>query len=118
MTTNWYYAAENRQMGPIPEAELDSLAATGVIAPQTLVWREGMPSWRSYSTAKLTELPNLSDELPEVVGVCTQCKKAELQAEMVRFGATWVCANCKEIYTQRLREGILGQGIHYAGFWT
>ena len=118
MTSNWYYAAENRQMGPIPESELDSLVASGIIKPQTLVWKEGMEGWRSYSAARSQAPPSLGNGVPGVTGLCSQCQRAELQSEMIRFGPDWVCADCKELYTQRLREGTLGKGMVYAGFWT
>jgi uncharacterized RDD family membrane protein YckC len=37
----------------------------------------------------------------------------------VRFGDRWVCGNCKEAFTQRLREGVAPTGaVVYAGFWV
>jgi uncharacterized RDD family membrane protein YckC len=119
MTTQWYYASEDRQMGPIPESALDSLVSTGVIEPYTLVWHEGMGGWQPYSSLRngvSVQPSNPSDEVPGVVGLCSQCEEAQLHSEMVRFGADWVCANCKDKYTQRLREGTLGRGMVYAGF--
>jgi uncharacterized RDD family membrane protein YckC len=120
MTTNWYYASEDRQMGPVPETEIESLASAGVIEPHTLVWHEGMPNWQAYHTVRnlLGAVPSTnSDEVPGVVGLCSQCEEAQLHSEMVRFGNNWVCANCKDRYTQRLREGTLTGGkLAYAGF--
>ncbi len=41
----WYYARDNKQMGPVSSVELKRLAAAGSIAPDDLVWREGMTEW-------------------------------------------------------------------------
>ncbi|MBP9535386.1 MAG: DUF4339 domain-containing protein, partial [Pseudoxanthomonas sp.] len=40
----WYYsAADGQHRGPFPAAEMQALAARGVITASTLVWREGYP---------------------------------------------------------------------------
>jgi hypothetical protein len=41
----WYYARDNRQMGPISSAELKRLATFDELRPDDLVWREGMTEW-------------------------------------------------------------------------
>jgi len=110
MSTLWYYASEDRQMGPVAEADLDHLASSGVILPYTLVWHEGMAEWQTYSSIRTG--------IAGVVGTCSQCQEVELHSEMVRFGEHWVCSNCKDRYTQRLREGTLAGRMVYAGFWT
>lgn len=49
---------------------------------------------------------------------CTQCGRQYPGDEMVRFGAATVCANCKDIYAQRLREtGQVAGARVYGGFW-
>ena len=49
---------------------------------------------------------------------CTQCGKLYPADEMVRFGTATVCANCKDIYAQRLRETGQTAGARvYGGFW-
>lgn len=42
----WYYALEGRQAGPVDENELKNLAITGVVQPDTLVWRNGFDNWQ------------------------------------------------------------------------
>jgi len=49
---NWYYAEGTQQRGPISEAELQQLAASGNITDATLVWREGMAQWQPYGQVK------------------------------------------------------------------
>ena len=41
----WYYARDNRQMGPVSSAELKRLATFDELRPDDLVWREGMTEW-------------------------------------------------------------------------
>jgi uncharacterized RDD family membrane protein YckC len=49
---------------------------------------------------------------------CSQCGQPYRSEEMVRFGTATVCANCKDIYAQRLREtGHVAGARHYGGFW-
>ncbi len=42
--SDWYYAENNEQRGPVLEAELKSLLA-GKLPSETLVWKEGMANW-------------------------------------------------------------------------
>lgn len=45
-----YYIAENgRQTGPLGTAELRQKIAAGTLAPNTLVWTDGMADWRPAS---------------------------------------------------------------------
>jgi uncharacterized RDD family membrane protein YckC len=49
---------------------------------------------------------------------CSQCGQPYPSEELVRFGPATVCANCKDIYAQRLREtGQVAGTRVYAGFW-
>jgi hypothetical protein len=43
----WYYARDNKQMGPVSSIELKRLADAGDLEPNDLVWREGMTEWSS-----------------------------------------------------------------------
>lgn len=42
---HWYYARNDQQFGPVSAAELKQLADAGSIAPDDLLWREGMDAW-------------------------------------------------------------------------
>lgn len=42
---DWYYARDNKQMGPVSSAELKNLADAGQLQPDDLVWREGLTEW-------------------------------------------------------------------------
>ncbi|WP_063685317.1 DUF4339 domain-containing protein [Bradyrhizobium stylosanthis] len=50
----WFYASGGQQKGPFPEAQFRDLIARGAVAPDTLVWAEGMAGWQ-----KAREVPGL-----------------------------------------------------------
>src|SRR2546427_10521590 len=112
---NWYYAEAGEQRGPITDTELSDLAKAGAIRDATLVWREGMASWQPYGLVK-----GPAGEPPTKVGevVCWQCGKMFSRDEVIPMGEGWVCAACKPIYMQRLKEGASVAGAQeYGGFW-
>jgi uncharacterized membrane protein len=43
--SDWYYAADNEQKGPINESELKANLAANKIPPDALVWKDGMDNW-------------------------------------------------------------------------
>ena len=50
--------------------------------------------------------------------VCAECGRTFPPDEVVRYGAIAVCANCKPIFLQKLREGVAITGaFEYGGFW-
>lgn len=42
----WYYGSNGNQHGPVEEAELRALIASGAVGSQTLVWCDGMGDWK------------------------------------------------------------------------
>ena len=51
-------------------------------------------------------------------GFCSECGRPHPMNQLVMIGNASVCAQCKPVYLQRVREG--GQAIgarHYGGFW-
>lgn len=44
--TDWYYAINGDSRGPISEAKISALIRNRKIAPETLVWHEGMVQWQ------------------------------------------------------------------------
>jgi uncharacterized RDD family membrane protein YckC len=50
---------------------------------------------------------------------CSQCGRASASYELVSVGGRLVCANCKPILLQQIREGSAATAAHvYAGFWV
>ena len=115
---DWYYAEGGQQRGPVSEAELDNLVVAGTIRHDTLVWCEGMAEWQTFGQVKSAGSPGPA--APPAMGsiVCWQCGKTFAPDEVVRIGEGWVCAACKPLYVQRLKEGAAVSGaLDYAGFW-
>jgi uncharacterized RDD family membrane protein YckC len=117
----WYYADAGRQVGPIEESALDDLVRAGVVRDETLVWHDGMPNWQPHSTARgvrAAPAPMPAVPIAAGTGFCSECGRPFPNNQLVMIGNASVCAQCKPVYLQRVREG--GQAIgarRYAGFW-
>jgi uncharacterized RDD family membrane protein YckC len=117
----WYYADAGRQVGPIEESELDDLVRAGTVRDDTLVWREGLANWQSHASVRgarpVPPMPNLSAAAG--TRFCSECGRPFSPDQLVMVGNAAVCATCKPIFMQRMREG--GQAVagsrRYAGFW-
>ena len=48
----WYYALGNERQGPVDDAALDRLIATGAVTQETLVWKAGMADWQPLAQAR------------------------------------------------------------------
>jgi uncharacterized RDD family membrane protein YckC len=49
---------------------------------------------------------------------CYECGKSFNNDEMIKYDNNWVCAGCKPIFLQKLKEGVSVTGaMEYAGFW-
>ena len=129
---NWFYANAGQQAGPVNDEEFNRLIGAGDIQPATLVWHEGMTNWEPLSKVRPATgapppaafIPPLGQAAPPPGQViCNECRKAVPVEETMQFGNATICAACKPIYVQKLREGAapnyaLAQGqFRYGGFW-
>jgi uncharacterized membrane protein len=48
--SDWFYAANNEQKGPINESELKASFASGKLPTDTLVWKDGMDNWTAANS--------------------------------------------------------------------
>lgn len=104
---DWYYADGGRQLGPVNDDALAQLVAQGTVRGHTLVWHAGLANWQPYQSITTGATRN-----------CSECKRPFAPDELVAFGNVAVCGECKPIYTQKLREGVLRpQRMQFAGFW-
>jgi len=99
---------------------LDELVRSGAVGDDTLVWREGMANWQPHGTARGVRPPPRMPDVPvgAPTSFCSECGRPFASSQLVAMGNASVCAQCKPIYLQRMREG--GQAIgtrRYAGFW-
>jgi uncharacterized RDD family membrane protein YckC len=118
----WYYADNGRQVGPVEESALDELVKAGVVRDDTLVWQEGMPNWQPHSAVRGVRPPPAP--MPAVPlaagprGYCSECGRPFPSDQLLNLGTASVCAQCKPIYLQRVREGGQTSGARRpAGFW-
>lgn len=142
---NWYYAAGGQQQGPVDDAQLDALIAAGTVRPDTLVWREGLANWQPLREARpmgaaaaaATPAPAPAMGIPAPLSAgtagpapganevrCGECGGVFQRDQTIQYGTVSVCAACKPVFLQKLREGTGtaagGLGIdemRYAGFW-
>lgn len=130
---NWFYSKDNQQAGPVEDAELAQLVQSGVITDATLVWHSGLANWQPYAVARggaAGLLPpaiaaptvggvgpvNLGKTLEPGTAQCSQCGRVLPADEVVQIGGANVCAECKPVFLQRLREGAVVLSRPYAGF--
>lgn len=95
----WFYALGDQQTGPVSDSQLDDLLRSGKITSDTLVWREGMADWQPLKQARQAMPPSPAG------GICVECGKAFPPDELVHVNHSWVCAQCKPLFLQRLVEG-------------
>ena len=48
---DWYYVGHYGQLGPLTLAQIEELVGSGVVGPETYVWRTGMEAWTSAGKA-------------------------------------------------------------------
>ncbi len=106
---SWYYVEQNEQRGPADQAQLERLVQQGVITGATLVWREGMANWQPYSLVVVgtPPAPSSAGGAASTLVVCSECGQAFSPNDVIRLGNSYVCALCKPVATQKLREGVL-----------
>jgi hypothetical protein len=119
---DWYYDSGGQQSGPVPESQLDELVRSGAVQPDTLVWRSGMADWQPLHQARPgNAIPPLAPPvLPPMINggigeVCVECQRPFPESEMVLLNKSWVCAQCKPIFLQRLMEGSAPGGGNLTG---
>src|SRR2546427_9341329 len=87
---NWYYVDAGQQAGPIPEDELATLAVSGKIQPDTLVWREGMATWLPYSQVKPGGSPNAPPVISAGPGAAIETSAGGVASVGMGYGGFWI----------------------------
>jgi uncharacterized RDD family membrane protein YckC len=114
----WFYGDAGKQIGPIDDASFEGLVTAGIIRDETLVWRAGMANWQPYQTLRPVAQPVALEPAAGETRFCSECGRAHPADELLAFGSSLVCAACKPVFTQKLREGIRPAGaVRYGGFW-
>ncbi len=119
---NLYYEDGDQQMGPINKAELQALIKAKKVNAKTLVWQDGMENWQELglfirSQRQGKERPKQA-AVSGAQAICSECRRAFPEEEMIRFNDARVCAACKPVFVQKVKEGVSVAGaLDYAGFW-
>ena len=106
---DWYYERDGAPAGPVTEAELRQLSESGEITESTQIARAGgsnwMPFWRLDDPSGAAE-------------VCSQCGRQTRSDQTIQYSGLKVCADCKPVFLQRVREGVdVSSAGQYGGFW-
>jgi uncharacterized RDD family membrane protein YckC len=122
MIMNLYYADGEQQVGPIDKGELQTLIKAKKVNAKTLVWQDGMESWQELGVFVRSQRDKSRRPNQAVVSgaqaVCAECGRVFAEEEMIRFNDTRVCAGCKPVFVQKIKEGVSVAGaLNYAGFW-
>lgn len=103
----WYYQEDGIQIGPLTETEFEQRVMAGQINQQTMVWNDTLGQWQPYSAVMMSAKPSSRK-------FCTQCGQSFAESDLVRFENSLICAKCKPIFFQSLKEGIQPVGV---GVW-
>ena len=119
---NLYYEVGDQQVGPIDKTELQSLVKAKKLNAKTMVWQEGMESWEELGVfVRNRQGKDAQENSPAgsvSKSVCSECGQAFAEEDMIRFQDSWVCAGCKPVFIQKVKEGVSVAGaLDYAGFW-
>lgn len=134
---NWFYMDGQKKTGPVTKQEIDQMVSHGKITHETLVWNEINSKWQPYGTLKSdgTSMPSeelaFDEILPDIdagpdpekedsknYSYCDECGRGFPDEEMINYNESKICAGCKEIFFQKIKEGVALPGMmEYAGFW-
>ncbi len=138
MEMDWYYKERERKIGPFTDAEFASLLEEGWIKADTPVWTETLGRWRPYGEIAQDRAGRGRDATQEELDVrpeddgdvrdhsakseapvrCSQCGNTFAPDDILHYNGQAICASCKPIFFQRLREGTRVPGeFTYGGFW-
>lgn len=113
----WYYAESDDRLGPVSEEEFKILVSTGKIRTDTLVWNLSLSDWQEYGRVSGNSGSG-ADTGGADRAFCSECGKSFSRGDMIHYGDSWVCASCKPVFVQKIKEGVTVSGlVQYAGFW-
>jgi uncharacterized RDD family membrane protein YckC len=135
----WYYREGNQEVGPVSKADLQALIKAKRISGHTLVRPESGGQWKPLSEMVRPSSPGAAGQEPPAppkeekpaspqrppaavparsAAVCSQCGRSFPQDQVVTYEDRIICAACKPMFVQRLKEGVSMPGIlNYGGFW-
>lgn len=80
--SDWYYAKDGQQEGPIHESDLKTLIVTNAIPPNSLVWKAGMENWKpANQTAEFQVSPPPMPAMAKVSSSIEKPKETKSEPE-------------------------------------
>ena len=71
------------------------------------------PNWRGQASSEAVHVLAGPGE-----SYCAECRRVFPTDDMIAFGEQWVCADCKPLFFQRIREGVVpAVPLVWGGFW-
>lgn len=103
MSREWYYAIDNRQLGPVSASDITSMLKRGQLNSQHRVWTRGMKAWGSIGS------------VAEFAVVAAESRPKPGAAEgQEHISDNPFAAPMTDIRTEHRRRGRIRE---YAGFW-
>ncbi len=112
---SWFYVKDGQRMGPVSEPQLRQKFMEGAVSDRTPVWREGMADWRPMGeVAGMGSMEAMGDGGGGGGAgrgrACVECGRSFAAEDMVELMGGTVCAGCKPVRLQRIREGAPVEG--------
>lgn len=116
---DWHFEQNGKSKGPVSDSQLEELVRAGTVTDATLVWHAGLDAWRPYGSVRSRSAPPALAAAPSVTGPgtrqsCVECGRSFPRDEMLFLTNNWVCAQCKPVFIQKLKEGLKGGRV---GVW-
>jgi len=109
----WYYSTNGEKHGPMDEPAFAQLISTGVITPDTLVWKDGLANWTPLRQAN-SPIPTTTSVANTASATCSMCGKIVGEDNLIELMGVRVCAACKPKVVQSMREGVTPVGTNTA----
>jgi hypothetical protein len=97
----WYYIRAGESQGPFDERAFDELVAQGAILPDSMVWNESLAGWTTLRQARPGAGVSATAE-----STCAICQTPVSADNLIELGGVRVCAACKPLAVQKMREGV------------
>ncbi|MFT5127105.1 MAG: putative RDD family membrane protein YckC [Rhodothermales bacterium] len=115
----WYYELNGERIGPLDEDGLRVAAANGVVGDSTLVWNESLPDWTPYSDVQVVAPTQVEAQHQVSHGArqdCEECGQAFPEDMMLAYEDNFICASCKPVFLQKIRQGVdVGGAVENGG---
>ena len=142
----WFYQLDGQETGPISANDIKALFKARKITADTPVRRDDTSNWKalrhfvkspppppqapivaSADTSPLEMENRNADATPQAAAPspevqpasrCYECVRTFARDDLIRFDDALICAACKPLFPQKLREGVRVEGkLDYVGFW-